>query len=112
MSGWDWFSSTRGEIAVAGLAGAAVSVAMEWTGWWSGIRKMMVGSLTAFFTAPLGVPLIQWSLGHVVTIPVEHSASAGGFIMGVGGVVIAEIILAAWKLRRNELRAERADEDA
>jgi hypothetical protein len=107
---WDWLASGRGEIALAGFAGAAVSVAMEWRGWGSGARKLFVGFTTAYFTAPIGVPLVQWSLGHVLTISVEHSASAGGFLMGVGGVVIAEIILASWKIRRNELKAEKVDE--
>jgi hypothetical protein len=102
---WDWLSSGKGEIALAGIAGSAVSVAMEWNGYLSGFRRLFVGAVAAYFMAPLGVPLFQWSLGHL-EVPGEQAAGVGGFIMGIGGVIIIEIILKAFRLRSAELSRE------
>ncbi|MNL80756.1 hypothetical protein D3C87_2076840 [compost metagenome] len=74
------------------------------------MRKVFVGFTTAYYTTPFGGPLIKWSLGHVMVISDKDSAAAGGFVLGVGGIVIAEIILKAWKLRRDELRSEEPDD--
>ncbi len=104
MAFWDFLSTSKGEIALAGAAGAAVSVAMEWSGWAAGMRKFFIGAVTAYFTGPIGVPLVEWSIGKFIAIPESNSAGAGGFLMGIGGVVIAEIMLKAFRLRRDELR--------
>ncbi|KQV28538.1 hypothetical protein ASC97_05555 [Rhizobium sp. Root1203] len=113
----DWLSSGKGEIAVAGIAGSAVSVVMEWNGIGSGIRRLFVGAVAAYFMAPLGVPLFQWSLGHL-EVAGEQAASVGGFIMGLAGVIIIEIVLKAFRLRSAELsqpaarRRRRRDDEA
>ncbi|MFN7125302.1 MAG: hypothetical protein ACK4M8_05425 [Allorhizobium sp.] len=103
MSILEWFWSGKGEIALAGIAGSAVSVAMEWTGFWSGMRRLVVGALTAYFMAPIGLPIFRWVLGQI-DVPVEQSAGVGGFILGIGGVIIVEIILKAFRIKRAELK--------
>lgn len=110
MAIWDFFTSSKGEVALAGAAGAAVSVAMEWTGWAAGTRKFLIGGITAYYTAPIGVPIVEWTIGKFLVIPEPNSAGVGGFLMGIGGVVIAEIMLKAFRLRRDELRPK-ADEE-
>lgn len=103
MSIFEWFWSGKGEIALAGIAGSAVSVAMEWTGFWSGLRRLVVGALTAYFLAPVGLPIFRLVLGQI-DVPVEQSAGVGGFILGIGGVIIVEIILKAFRIRRAEMK--------
>lgn len=109
MSFWDWITSSEGKLALAGVAGSAVSVAMEWTGVLSSLRKLFVGAMAAYFLNPLGMPLFQWALGSL-NVPEEQSASVGGFIIGVGGVVIIEIILKAFRIRHAEIGRSRHDE--
>lgn len=104
MTLWEWIASGKGEMALAGAAGSAVSVVMEWTGILSGIRRFVVGTVTAFFMAPVGLPVFQWSLGHI-DVPVEQAAGVGGFVLGIGGVIIVEIILKAFRIRSAELRS-------
>mgnify|MGYP001616019077 CR=1 FL=1 len=111
MSLWDWATTGRGADLIAGMAGASVAVALEWSGWPAGLRKLFIGAVTAYYTGPIGVPAVQWSIGHFVNVSETHSSSAGGFIMGVGGIVIAEIILKAWRLRRDEMRLESKDDE-
>jgi hypothetical protein len=103
MSIWEWIASGKGEMALAGIAGSAVSVAMEWSGFMAGIRRLFVGAVTAYFLAPVGLPLFKWVLGQV-DVPVEQSAGVGGFILGIGGVIIVEIILKAFRIRKAELK--------
>ena len=87
MSFWDWLISGKGELALAGVAGSAVSVVMEWNGVVSGVRRLFVGAVAAYFLAPIGIPMFQWALG-ALEVPGEQSASVGGFIIGIGGVII------------------------
>ena len=102
MSFWDYVSVDDMKTALAGVAGSAVSVAMEWNGILPGLRRLFVGAVTAYFLAPIGIPLFQWTLGHL-DVPGEQSASVGGFIIGIGGVIIVEIILKAFRIRSAEI---------
>lgn len=111
MTMWEWLTSTKGELALAGIAGSAVSVVMEWSGVVSGIRRLFVGGVAAYFMAPIGIPMFQWSLGQI-EVPKEQAASVGGFIIGIGGVIIVEIILKAFRLRSAELGRPQADDEA
>lgn len=77
----------------------------------SGMRRLFVGAVTAYFMGPMGVPLFQWALGHL-EVPGEQAAGVGGFIIGIGGVIIVEIILKAFRLRSAEIsRRPLNDED-
>ncbi len=110
MSFWDYISVDDIKTALAGVAGSAVSVAMEWNGVGSGARRLFVGAVAAYFLAPIGIPMFQWALGHL-EVPGEQSASVGGFIIGIGGVIIVEIILKAFRIRSAEIgRRHRHDE--
>jgi hypothetical protein len=105
MTFWEWVWSGKAEVALAGIAGSAVSVAMEWTGIKSGIRRLFVGAVTAYFLAPVGLPIIRWVLGQI-DVPVEQSAGVGGFILGIGGVIICEILLKAFRIRKAEMKGD------
>lgn len=108
---FDWLSSSRGELLLSGVSGSAVSVAMEWSGLGAGLRRLFVGALTAYFMGPVGVPIFQWALGHI-DVAEGQSAGVGGFVMGVTGVIIIEIMLKAFRLRSAELgQGHRHDED-
>lgn len=118
MTFWDLLSKTwdvaassgKGEIALAGIAGSAVSVALEWTGVLSGIRRLFVGATTAFFLSPIGVPLFQWAFG-AIDIPPDQAAGVSGFVTGLSGIIIVETFLGALRLRKAELGGGLHDED-
>jgi hypothetical protein len=99
---WEWLASDKGQMALGGLFGSAVNTVMEWEGIVPGIRRLFVGAVTAYFLGPVGIPLFQWA-GGSIALPTDQAASVGGFITGVSGVVIVEIIMKVWKSRRREL---------
>lgn len=102
MTMWEWLDSARGEMAVAGIAGSAVSTIMQWEGWVSGLRRFFVGSVTAFFLGPVGVPLVSW-LFPKINVPIEHSISVGGFVMGICGIVFVEVMLTVLRLKKTTM---------
>lgn len=105
---WDWFGSDKGQLLIAGIAGAAVSAVMDWTTIRAATRRFIVGATTAYFMGPAGIPVFEWVFGKV-NIPVEQSTSVGGFVMGVGGIVIVEIIMKTLRLRRDDLKGRGND---
>ncbi len=84
MSIWEWIASGKGEMALAGIAGSAVSVAMEWSGFMAGIRRLFVGAVTAYFLAPVGLPLFKWVLDRLMSRLNNQPASAVSSLVSVG----------------------------
>lgn len=107
---WDWLQSGKGELLIAGIAGAAVSAVMDWNGVIGAARRFFVGAVTAYFMGPAGIPVFEWVFGKV-SIPVEQSVSVGGFVMGVGGIVIIEIFMKTLRLRSHEIKTGGVDAD-
>ncbi|MAU21106.1 MAG: hypothetical protein CMH13_11305 [Martelella sp.] len=102
MAWRDALTTEEGRLALAALAGSAVAAVMEWQGVLPAARRVAVGATAAYFLGPVGVPLFQWA-GGLANIPLEPSASVGGFIMGVGGVTIVEFIIKVWHFRLREI---------
>ncbi|WP_176085938.1 hypothetical protein [Martelella sp. HB161492] len=98
----DLLASEKSNVALAGLFGASAAAAMEWRGFLPTIRRIFVGGVTAYFLGPVGVPLFQWA-GGLANVPLEPSASVGGFVMGVGGMTIVEFIVKVWHFRLREV---------
>lgn len=100
---WAWLQSTRGELLTSGAAGAAVSAIMDRdSSPVQAMRAFFIGTVTAFFLGPVGVPIFELVFGKV-GIPVEQSTSVGGFVMGIGGIVVVEIIIKALRIRKESL---------
>lgn len=102
MTFLEWWQSDKASLVLAGLAGSAVSAAMEWTGVLPAVRKIVVGTLSAIYLSPLSTPFLGWVLDGISVQP-ENAPSMSGFLMGVVGIVVIEIILKAFKLRRDNL---------
>lgn len=101
----DWLSSPNGQVAISAVAGAAVNAVFEWKGVYATTRKMFIGSTSAYFLAPVGVPMVQKSLAWF-SVPETSSASVGGFIIGVTGVFLIEVIIIAVRSRFKTLRRD------
>lgn len=105
MTLMEWLTSNKGELLLSGFAGSAVSVAMEFNGWRSSIRRLFIGGVTAYYLGPITIPLLQWAIGSL-PIPVDAAniATLGGFVCGLCGIIINEIILKALRIRSAELK--------
>lgn len=103
MSIFDWLTGEKGQLLQSGLAGSAVAAAVEWTGIMPSLRKIIVGSLCALYLSPIAVPMLSWALG-MGGIPIENAAGVSGFLMGVGGIIVIEIVLKAFRFRRDNFK--------
>lgn len=101
MNIWELINSEKGSLAIAGLAGAAVSAVMEWEGFLPALRRIFVGATTAWFLGPVGIPLFTWA-ANVTALPTDHTLSVGGFLVGIGGMFIVEFIMRVWRVRIRE----------
>ncbi|WP_156379242.1 hypothetical protein [Rhizobium sp. Root149] len=98
MNIFEFLNSEKASLAIAGIAGAAVSAVMEWEGVMPALRRIFVGAVTAWFLGPIGIPLFMWA-SKVTSLPTEHTLSVGGFLVGIGGMFIVEFIMRVWKIR-------------
>jgi hypothetical protein len=101
MSIWEYLNSEKGSLAIAGIAGAAVSAVVEWEGVAKSARRVFVGFMAALYIGPLGMPLFSYA-ANITSLPEEHMLPAGGFLVGVGGMFIVEFIIKVWKNLRDK----------
>ncbi len=109
MTFYEWMTSARGELTLAALAGSAVSAVFEWEGILPGIRRIFVGTVTAYFLGPVSIPLFQWVFGKI-DVPPESASSVGGFFVGVVGMIIIEVMLKVMRHKRDELTKDQNNE--
>jgi hypothetical protein len=105
-----WLGGKSGQVAIAGLAGAATHAVFEWQGWASFTKKLTIGSTSAYFLSPIGVPALQYAFGKI-DIPPDNVASVGGYITGLGGLFIVEILLAYFKRQVKRTTNAKVDDD-
>lgn len=109
MTIMEWLLPFKSELATAGLAGSIVTAVMGWDGPLALFRVMTVGTLSAIYLGPLGVPLLELVLGGI-NVPKENAASVGGFILGIAGVSIIEIITTAFRVKLNQVGKDSNEE--
>jgi uncharacterized membrane protein YeaQ/YmgE (transglycosylase-associated protein family) len=102
MSAWEWMTGDDGARALAGLAGASVSAALDWNGLLPTTRKVFIGFVSAYYLGPAGAPIVEWAMSG---LKMEPSPTASGFLMGLVGMTFLEIIVKAFKLKRDEMGA-------
>ena len=100
MSVLDWLTGDDGARMISGLAGASVSAALEWKGVMPTTRKIFIGTLSAYYLGPLSSPLLEWALSG---IKVDPGIGVSGFLMGLVGITVVEIVVKAFRLKRDEL---------
>lgn len=102
MDFMSWLFGEKGQLATAGALGGMVRWLALREDWQSGLVSLIVGAICAVYVAPLAVPVFDSVLGKVV--PSEASrAGFAGFVVGVGGIAVAGLIMDVWKARRQQI---------
>jgi hypothetical protein len=97
LSVYLWCLTDRGQNLLAGLAGSLVAVLLEWGSMGSNLRRFFVGTATAVYAGPAGVPLFEWAFVGL-SLPESTAPSFGVFMMGVSGVVVMEVFTRTLRL--------------
>ncbi len=93
------------------IAGACGGVVRTLSGENRTIRRLLsdvfIGAILAVYLGPFASKMLEPVFG-VISLAPDQQERLGGFLMGVGGMVVVEIISSAWKRRKEDL--ERKDE--
>lgn len=102
--GWvAWLVGDKGQVILAGAAGGIVRWLTLRESWRDGLVSIIVGAICALYLGPLIEPLLEPVLGKIVVDPVRRAAFSG-FMIGLGGIVVAGLVIDAWSIRRSLIR--------
>jgi hypothetical protein len=97
------FWNAYGQLILAGAAGGIVRWLTLREGWWQGITSVVIGAILAVYIGPHAV----WMLSPVITFvggTPESVMGLGGFIVGVGGIVVSGFLIDLWQIRARLLK--------
>ena len=95
-------------VLLAGVLGAVVSAVNDWKRPVVALRKLIVGSVTSWYMTPLAVKVLT-GLG----LPDQQTLAMGGFLTGILGVLLIELIVqvATERLKPLLVKAFGGDDD-
>lgn len=93
-----------GALALAGFLGSIVSAVFDWKGWVATARKVTVGSICALYIGPAAAPMAA------KIAPSVNALTLSGFVVGLCGLLVVEIIVETVKHRFAVKEAEDAQD--
>ena len=101
---WHWLFSDVGAGAVAGALGGIVRWLTLRESWREGAISIIVGSICAMYVGPLVAPLLEPTIGRIA--PGGDAAGFSAFLVGLGGISIASLVIETFSARRKALRGD------
>lgn len=102
MSWWQDILAGKEPVIIAGAAGGFVRWVTLRERFLDGVASVAVGAVCALYLSPLAEPIVQSAFG-TLSITAEQRSGFGGFVIGLGGVWLAGIIIDAVRsFRRKE----------
>lgn len=97
------FMATTGQLLLSGAAGGLVRWLTLKQGWRDGLISVAVGSLLALYLGPFAVGWLAQLVPFVGATP-ESAIGLGGFLVGIGGIVVSGFVIDLWQLRGRLVR--------
>lgn len=97
------FWNAYGQLILAGAAGGIVRWLTLQQGWRDGLISVAVGMILAIYIGPHAVGLLAPVITFVGGTP-ESIMGLGGFLVGMGGIVVSGFLLDLWQIRAKLLR--------
>ena len=101
-----WLAGDKGQLAIAGALGGLVRWLTLREHWRDGLVSRVVGGICAVFLAPLALPAIEPILGKIIADEAARG-TLSGFIIGIGGIVVAGFVIDIWKALRRKTEADK-----
>lgn len=86
-----WLASDTGKAVIAGALGGLVRWITLRSDWREGFGALAVGAVCALYLGPIVQPLLEPTFGAIA--PDGDAAGFSSFIVGLGGIGIAGILL-------------------
>lgn len=99
-----WLNSDAGQALLAGALGGVVRWRVKGESWREAGITITVGAICALYLGPLALPLLENTVGIVVTG--GDLAGLSAFIVGLGGMSISGMIIWAFDKRATGQKTE------
>lgn len=91
-----YIDAEAARIILAGIAGGVVRVVTLKERGWRATGSLIVGGIMALYAGPLAVPAVEAVVG-VLNVDPDNASALSGFLMGLGGITIAQAILVIYE---------------
>ena len=101
---WSWIMTDQAKTALAGAAGGIVRWVTLRERWQDGVASLLVGSICALYVGPFVNPLISPMIDDLA--PNGDSNGFASFIVGLGGISIAGLLIDLIRTRTTKLNGD------
>ena len=98
-----WLFSPVVKLAIAGALGGVVRWLTLKQPLLDGLVSVIVGSICAVYIGPAIQPLLR-PVVDFAGVDADAMQGLGGFLVGIGGILVSGFILDLWQLRRKLLK--------
>lgn len=102
---WDFLFSPTVKLLVAGALGGVVRWLTLKQQWLDGLISVIVGAICAVYIGPSIMPLLKPVIDFT-GVDQESAVGLGGFLIGIGGILVSGFVIDLWQLRRKLLNGE------
>lgn len=100
---FSWVFSPIGKMAIAGALGGVVRWLTLKQPPLDGLVSIVVGGICAVYVGPAILPIMRPIIDFGGVDP-EAAQGLGGFLVGIGGILVSGFLLDLWQLRRKLLK--------
>ena len=103
MGDLSWLFSPAAKLAIAGALGGVVRWLTLKQPPLDGFISVIVGAICAVYIGPSIIPILRPVIDFT-GVDADSAAGLGGFLIGIGGILVSGFVLDIWQLRRKLLR--------
>lgn len=94
----EWIADKMPLAVAGGLGGLSRSLSAERWSLREFFANITVGGIASVYFGPVGTAVLTPVISFAVDDPIKREA-LGGFLVGIGGITLVQIIASAWRLR-------------
>ncbi len=102
---FSWLFSPMAKLAIAGALGGLVRWLTLKQPPIDGLISIAVGAICAAYIGPAFQPVLQPIISFTGVEP-DAAQGLGGFIVGIGGILVSGFFIDVWQMRRKLLKQE------
>jgi hypothetical protein len=100
---FSWLFSPAAKLALAGALGGVVRWLTLKQPPLDGLISVIVGAICAVYLGPSIMPILRPVI-DLTGVDAESAIGLGGFLIGIGGILVSGFFIDLWQLRRRLLK--------
>lgn len=102
---FSWLFSPMAKLAIAGALGGVVRWLTLKQPPLDGLISVIVGAICALYVGPAIQPLLR-PVVDFAGVDADAIQGLGGFLVGIGGILVSGFLIDIWQLRRKMLKQQ------